>query len=120
MVYLTGFIVGTTTHILDIVNLGFLGYTHAPMPINIYWTSLTFINPLAILLLLINPCIGLFLVMGIMATDVSINLGHAVYTYFTTGELYFSRLLFQIFFGIFVFITAPVLLKIFRKNNRNY
>jgi len=54
-VYIFGFAYGTRNHIVDILADGWLGYDFVPLPINVYWTLLTFFDPLAILLLLSFP-----------------------------------------------------------------
>ncbi|EAQ28778.1 hypothetical protein NAP1_14303 [Erythrobacter sp. NAP1] len=50
-IWTIGFLVGTTTHTLDLINFGWLPYDFRPLPWNIYWTSLTFLDPLAALLI---------------------------------------------------------------------
>jgi len=107
-VYIFGFAYGTRNHIVDILPDGWLGYDFVPFPINLYWTLLTFFDPLAILLLLLSPLAGIILSVLIMASDIAINTGVTVYFYYQTGMLTFDRLPLQIAFGIFVFLTSPM------------
>jgi len=105
--YIFGFAYGIRNHIVDILSDGWLGYDFVPLPINLYWTLLTFFDPLAIFLLLSFPFAGIILSGLIMALDIAINTGVTVYFYYQTGILSLERLPLQIAFGIFVFATAP-------------
>jgi hypothetical protein len=53
---------------------GWLPYRFAPLPLNAYWTSLTFLDAFAAVLLLWQPRIGLALALLIIASDVALNL----------------------------------------------
>lgn len=103
IVWSIGFLIGTTTHVLDIVNYGWLPYEFRPLPWNIYWTSLVFLDPLAALLIWVRVPWGLFLGTAIMASNILVN----AWTAFIAGypEFYFS-LGAQSAFGAFVFWLA--------------
>jgi hypothetical protein len=118
-VYIFGFAYGTRNHIIDILADGWLGYDYVPLPINLYWTLLTFFDPLAILLLLSFPFAGILLSVLIMASDIAINIGVTVYFYYQTGMLTPDRLPLQIAFGIFVFLTSPIAWKTVKRSNRD-
>jgi hypothetical protein len=107
-IYIFGFAYGTRNHIVDILADGWLGYDFVPLPINLYWTLLTFFDPLTIFLLLTFPKAGIILSLLIMTTDIAINTGVTVYFYYQTGMLTLDRLPLQIAFGIFVFFTSPL------------
>jgi len=107
-IYIFGFIFGTTNHILDIKRDGLFGYNYVPLPINIYWTFLTFLDPLTIVLLLSYPYWGMALAVFIMVTDLAVNLSVTFYYYLKTGDFSDGRLILQIIFGIFVFVTVPM------------
>jgi hypothetical protein len=72
------FMIGTTTHLIVLLNGWWL--PHHPF-LNAYWTSLTFLDPLVIILLLRSPRAGLLLALTIILTDVGIN-SLATYLYF--------------------------------------
>ena|SRR6266853_1646017 len=61
-------------HVADLLRYGWLPYHFAPRLVNVYWTSLTFFDALAALLLLCSMRIGLFLTLAIIASDVAFNL----------------------------------------------
>ncbi len=114
-VYIFGFAYGTRNHIVDILADGWLGYDFVPLPINLYWTLLTFFDPLAIFLLLSFPFAGMILSVLIMASDIAINTGVTVYFFYQTGIFSLDRLPLQIAFGVFLFITTPIAWKRIRE-----
>src|SRR5712691_4219596 len=61
-------------HVIDLWQHGWLPYHFAPLPLNAYWTSLTFFDAFAALLLLRQPRIGLALTLLIIGSDVALNL----------------------------------------------
>lgn len=73
-IYIMSFLIATSTHIYDIIKNGFLPYIKGPLWANIYWTSLTFLDPLSTILLIVNVRIGLISYALIIISDVIINL----------------------------------------------
>lgn len=106
-IYAFGFLYGTKNHLLDIYRDGFFGYTYVPWPINLYWTMLTFLDPLTVLLLIFRPLKGITLAILIMASDLFLNLSVTFYFYQQTGIFTNGLLARQISFGLFVFFTYP-------------
>ena len=99
-VWTFGFLVGTTTHMLDLIHYGWLPYDFRPLPWNIYWTSLTFLDLLAALLIWVREDWGILLGAAIMGSNVLVN----GYTAFVIGrEEFFPALALQIAFALFVF-----------------
>jgi uncharacterized membrane protein YqaE (UPF0057 family) len=117
-IYIFGFSYGTTNHIIDIQRDGLLGYNYVPLPINIYWTLLTILDPLAIILLLFFPFLGMALSVFIMITDLAVNISVTVYHYLQTGSFSDGRLFLQIAFGLFVFVTVPLAWKKISRQGR--
>ena len=103
IIWTVGFLIGTITHSLDLYHGGWLPYDFRPLPWNIYWTSLTFLDPLAALLIWVRERWGVWLGVAIMASNVLVN----GYTAFIAGfeEFYFSLAL-QSVFAAFVFFAA--------------
>ena len=86
-------------HIADLLRHGWLPYRFAPRSLNVYWTSLTFFDALAAVLLLCSMRIGLFLTLVIISSDVALNL----FARFGLGlHLHPLALLLQILFFIAV------------------
>ncbi|MGW8281593.1 hypothetical protein ACWGK7_19145 (plasmid) [Sphingomonas aurantiaca] len=68
-----GFAIGTVTHTLHLVNVGWIVFDDAPIWMNVYWTALTALDPLAAVLLICRRPIGLALGAAIILSDVGIN-----------------------------------------------
>lgn len=117
LIYAFGFLYGTWNHIVDIWRDGFLGYHDVPFLVNLYWTSLTFLDPLAVILLFTLPLHGVLLSVLIMASDLAVNLSVALYFYWQGGAFFDDRLILQMAFGCFVFLTAPFIWKKFKSSS---
>ncbi len=104
LIYIASFIGATYNHIMDIVRGGFLPYNKFPIYLNIYWTSLTLLDPLSIVLLLINIRVGLISYFLVIFSDVVINA--SVNLIFTQGKDFFNIFFIcQFTFLVFVIIT---------------
>lgn len=103
IIWTTGFLIGTITHVLDISLGGWLPYDFQSMPFNIYWTSLVFLDPLAAVLIWLRERWGVMLGVAIMVSNVLIN----GYNAFIAGydEFYFGLAL-QSLFAVFVCFAA--------------
>jgi len=115
IIYIIGFSYGTKNHIADIMRDGLFGYDYVPLPINIYWTLLTVLDPLAIILLIFLPFHGMALSVFIMASDIAVNLSVTLYFYFQTGVFSDGLLWAQAAFGFFVFVSVPIAWKRIQK-----
>ena len=72
-VVVIGFAIGTTMHVLQLVNAGWIVFADAPTWMNVYWAALTLLDPLAVVLLLRRRTLGLMLGLAVMLSDVGIN-----------------------------------------------
>jgi hypothetical protein len=70
MTYMAAFAIGTATHLNSILHGWWL--PNHPL-LNAYWASLALLDPLAILLLIRSPRLGLLLALLLMLTDVGVN-----------------------------------------------
>ena len=102
IIWTLGFVIGTITHALDLFHLGWLPYDFRPLPWNIYWTSLTFLDPLAALLIWAKERWGVWLGIAIMSSNVLVN----GYTYLIGYEEFAFGLAMQSLFAAFVFFAA--------------
>jgi hypothetical protein len=78
-------------------------YGGLPLFVCFFWTALTFIDPLAVVLLMARPTLGLALTVAIIASDVVIN--------FWVGLTYgvdIASFLAQVLFLVFVMLTVCV------------
>jgi len=65
-------LMGTYTHVNWVVSHGFL-YPDVPLYSRLFWDSLTFLDPLAAVLLFLRPRTGIVLVLAIICADVLHN-----------------------------------------------
>lgn len=73
------FSVATLFHLADMVQFGWLPYRFAPLPMNLFWTSLTLLDPaVALALLARRRRLGLSLALAVMVVDVAAN-GYALH-----------------------------------------
>lgn len=103
LVYFVGFLTGTTTHTIDNIANGLFGYTNFHIALNIYWTSLTLLDPLSILLLILAPEAGLVLSAFVMISDLAVNYGVILHLHQSLNY----AVICQLVFGTFLFATMP-------------
>ena len=105
--YVCAFAVATICHVFDIVWGGWLPYTKYTFGLNAFWTSLTFLDPLAIALLLYRRRAGLCLALLIITVDVVVNLTVGIGELIQSGRFTFWGLATQIPVGVFMWWTGP-------------
>ena len=93
-------VIGGAVHVLDIVRGGVFPYRFAPLPVNVYWTSLAVLDLLAAFLLWRRRRFGLTLTVAIMLSDVAVN---SYVTYGLNLAASFAPLQLQTLFLGFVF-----------------
>jgi hypothetical protein len=98
-------------HVSDIIKFGFLPYHQVPLWLNIYWTSLTFIEPIAIIAIVLKKNIGIYLCMAIIVSDVIINFFSTLVYFGGLRQLFDFRFICQVVFMAFVLSTYKDLLK---------
>lgn len=82
--YIAAFCIGTATHLDGLLHWRW--FPHHPL-LNIYWTSLAVLDPLAAFLLIRAPKAGLLLALVVILTDVGINSAGS-YLYLDAGGRY--------------------------------
>lgn len=113
IIYVLSFLGATYNHITDIAKYGWFPYTGiwgVPESMNIYWTLLTFLDPIAIIVLLFSIKTGLGFYFFVMISDVTVNL--LANTFYWKQPFFQSYgLILQISFLIFLTLTAPIVWK---------
>ncbi len=109
LVLVGGLLVGTTSHGFDLARAGAIPLPEQPLGFNIYWTSLVILDPLGALLLVFRPHWGVLAVLGIMASDVAVNLA----AFGNSGVLAPENVMlqFQIGYALFAVLAAPWILR---------
>ena len=69
-----GLLVGTATHVENIARAGVIPRPDLPLACNLFWSALVLVDPLVALALLFRPRLGILLLLGLMAVDLTVNL----------------------------------------------
>jgi hypothetical protein len=103
VIYAASLLGATCTHAIILWQHGLLyDYRGAPLFTRIFWTSLTFLDPLAALLLFIRPQVGLVLTVGIIMSDVLHNTAVGGLSW---NGMYISQVAFLLFVVCTVYIA---------------
>jgi hypothetical protein len=103
--------VATINHVRVVLAYGWLPQ-QLPLPTAVYWSSLSFLDPFAALMLFVRPRIGVALTVAIIVSDVAHNVwfmaAHPVSGSFNQDLTDSGAALSQIAFLLFVTATAPI------------
>ena len=108
VVFFMAFTGATYNHVTDMVRGGLFPYAKwygVPEPFNWYWTSLTVLDPLAVVALWFNVRVGYMAAFSIMLTDVPIN-GYVNARYWMLPLYENPSLVMQTAFLAFLMVTA--------------
>jgi hypothetical protein len=73
-IWIAAFALGTSTHLWWVLHAGFMLNPEAPLWANLYWTSLTVLDPLAILLIVLGRArAAIVLALSIMISNLIMN-----------------------------------------------
>jgi uncharacterized membrane protein len=105
---------GASTHLRWAINNGFLSDKYdAPLFSMVFWDSLTFLDPLAAVLLIVKPKIGVWLTAAIIVIDVLHNF--ILLPVITSGDLFDFSLnwmsVSQLTFLLFVVLTFKMIMR---------
>ena len=109
-VMLLGFAIGTTTHIFDLLNYGWILNPEVPKWKNIFWVSLMFLDFLVVVLLLTKLKLGLLLSNIIIITDVLVNTNFLKFDRLGYDDDY--KIYLQVVFAIYVLISSLIVSKL--------
>lgn len=105
VVWIAGFLIGTASHVLDLISGGTDAYDEFPTPLRMFWLSLTVLDPLTALLLLLRKLAGIILGVVVILADIAVNWT----VFFTIGGNPLFGVVNQTLFAVFLLATAPVL-----------
>ncbi|MFE5340330.1 hypothetical protein ACFQ80_08905 [Isoptericola sp. NPDC056578] len=109
LLWVAGFLVGTTTHVVDLVLGGAAVYAGYPAGVRAFWVALTVVDPLVVTLVLLRRRAGVALGVVVMVADVAVNGSMLA----ATGDG-LAGLVPQSLFAVFVLVTARPLAARFR------
>lgn len=104
-VWIAGFLIGTTTHVLDLMAGGLETYAEFPTALRLFWASLTIIDPITAAFLALRRRAGIVLALIVILADITVN-----WTVFATigGNPLFG-VVNQTVFAVILLTTAPIL-----------
>ena len=116
--YLVGFAEGTGDHVVWMSHGGIHAYASSfpPVPVQAFLVGLVVLDPLAVVLTGLARHAGVWLAVGIMAIDMPVN-WYWNWSRITAepGRLLVTAPWTITIFGLFVFATAPALLRLMRR-----
>ena len=102
VVWIAGFLSGTTTHVFDLVIGGVSTYEPFPIPLRVFWMSLTLLDPLVVVLLVLRRRASIVLGLAVILVDIAVN-----WTVFVTiGGLSLFGVVSQTAFATLLLATA--------------
>ena len=73
VIWITGFCIGTASHVLDLAQGRQHTYSAYPLAARAFWFSLTVLDPLTVALLLMRRRPGILLGLGVILVDIGVN-----------------------------------------------
>ena len=105
IMWVIGFLVGTTTHTADLIVGGLNAYSAFPLGVQLFWVTLTILDPVTAALIIFRRRSGIVLGSAVMIADLTVN-----WTVFVTvGGLSSFGVITQSLFAALIFVTARAL-----------
>jgi len=114
VVWVLGFLVGTTTHTADLIVGGLNAYSDFPLGVRLFWVSLTLLDPATAALIIFRRRSGIVLGIAVIVADIAVN-----WTVFVVvGGLSLFGVISQSLFAVLVVVTARPLWRWFGPSPR--
>ncbi|GAA0993248.1 hypothetical protein GCM10009563_08870 [Subtercola frigoramans] len=114
MLWIVGYLIGTTTHLADLVAGGTQTYSGFATGLRVLWISLTVLDPLIVVLLLLRRRAGIVLGVAVILIDIAVNWT----VYATIGGNPLFGVIDQTLFAIVIVATARPLWRWFTASPR--
>ncbi|GLK17315.1 hypothetical protein [Herbiconiux flava] len=102
VVWVLGFLVGTTTHTADLIVGGVNAYSDFPLGVRLFWVSLTILDPATAALIIFRRRSGIVVGIVVIVADIAVN-----WTVFAVvGGLSLFGVLSQSLFAVLILATA--------------
>ena len=113
VVWVLGFLVGTTTHTADLIVGGLNAYSDFPLGVRLFWVSLTIIDPATAALIIFRRRSGIVLGIAVIVADIAVN-----WTVFAmVGGLSLFGVLSQSLFAVLILATVRPLWRWFGQSS---
>lgn len=114
VVWVLGFLVGTTTHTAELIVGGVNAYSGFPLGVRLFWVSLTLLDPATALLIIFRRRSGIVLGIAVIVADIAVN-----WTVFVmVGGLSLFGVISQSLFAVLILVTARPLWRWFGQSSR--
>jgi hypothetical protein len=102
VMWVIGFLVGTTTHTADLIVGGLNAYSTFPLGVRLFWVTLTVLDPATAALIIFRRRSGIVLGCTVIIADIVVN-----WTVFAlVGGLSSFGVISQSLFAVLIFVTA--------------
>ncbi|WP_092555025.1 hypothetical protein [Herbiconiux ginsengi] len=102
VVWVLGFLVGTTTHTADLIIGGVNAYSAFPLGVRLFWVTLTILDPATAALIIFRRRSGIVLGIAVIVADIAVN-----WTVFLmVGGLSLFGVISQSLFAALILVTA--------------
>jgi hypothetical protein len=102
VMWVIGFLVGTTTHTADLILGGLDVYSGFPPGVRLFWVTLTVLDPVTAVLIILRRRSGIVLGSAVIIADIAVN-----WTVFALlGGLSWFGVICQSLFAVLIFVTA--------------
>jgi hypothetical protein len=105
VLWVLGFLVGTTTHTADLIVGGVNAYSDFPLGVRLFWVALTLLDPATAALIIFRRRSGIVLGIAVIVADIAVN-----WTVFAlVGGLSLFGVISQSLFAVLILVTARAL-----------
>ncbi|MFB2582362.1 hypothetical protein ACEXQD_14025 [Herbiconiux sp. P15] len=113
VLWVLGFLVGTTTHTADLIVGGANAYGDFPLGVRLFWVSLTILDPATAALIIFRRRSGIVLGIAVIVADIAVN-----WTVFVlVGGLSLFGVISQSLFAVLILATARPLWRWFEPSS---
>jgi len=113
VMWVIGFLVGTTTHTADLIIGGSNAYSGFPLGVRLFWVTLTILDPATAVLIIFRRRSGVVLGSAVIIADIAVN-----WTVFAVvGGLSYFGVISQSVFALLIVVTARSLWKWFGQSS---
>lgn len=105
ILWVIGFLIGTTTHTADLILGGLDVYGGFPPGVRLFWVTLTVLDPVTAVLIILRRRAGIVLGIAVIVADIAVN-----WTVFVLlGGLSWFGVINQSLFAVLILATARLL-----------
>ena len=102
VMWVLGFLVGTTTHTVDLILGGVNAYSNFPLGVRLFWVTLTILDPATAALIIFRRRFGIVLGSAVIIADIAVN-----WTVFAVvGGLSLFGVISQSLFAVLIVVAA--------------